>query len=323
MTKITIRVCGDYWANPEEVRSQLDAVAGRDQITLDLQFEGPCLEILGISSMINDYCNRYQVDPRQIQIERWDNPVEPVDYTVVAPPDISHFFDVSRRYDWNEYYPDNVHEYLFGFFIGRRTIPRAVIMHHLFHTWGSQNLLSCLDTNDDTPWLVKNTGIDIESLDQWISTDAQQKFNNWWKTNPISSIDQHHFDDQYNKDHNTNQDLLDHYHKFDIEIVAESYTRGNSFFPTEKTVRPLIAGKPMIVYGPKNYLENLKTLGFKTYSGLWDESYDRFEGPDRWRVMQSVIDTIMQLYSEDRASTVARAQEIAKYNQQHLYKLIK
>lgn len=323
MITIPIRVCGDYWDNPEEVRSQLDAIAGQDQITLDLQFEGPCLEVLGISSMINDYCNKYQINHSDIQIQRWDNTVEPTEYTVVDPPKISHFFDVSRRYDWDDTLPKDTHEHLFGFFIGRRTLPRAVIMHHLFHKWGSKNLLSCLDTKEITPWLTKNAGINIDNIDQWVPADKQQQFNDWWKTVSIPSIDQHHFDDQYSQDHNTNRDLLEHYYKFDIEIVAESYTRGSSFFPTEKTVRPLIAAKPLLVYGPKNYLENLKAMGFKTYSSLWDESYDKFEGPERWRIMQSVVDTMMQLYSEDRDSTVARANEIARYNQQHLYELIK
>ena len=323
MITITIRVCGDHWINPDEVRSQLNAIAGQDQITLDLQFEGPCLESLGINSMINDYCNLYRVGPRQIQIVQWNNTVEPTEYTVVDPPKISHFFDASRRYDWDDTLPKDTHEHLFGFFIGRCTIPRAAIMHHLFHKWGSQNLLSCLDTKEITPWLIKNTGVNLDYIDQWIPIDKQQRFNDWWKTNPIPSIDQHHFDDSYSKDHNTNQDLLEHYYKFDIEIVAESYTRGSSFFPTEKTVRPLIAAKPILVYGPKNYLENLKAMGFKTYSSLWDESYDKCEGTERWDIMQSVIDTMMQLYSEDRESTIARANEIARYNRQHLYELIK
>ena len=239
MITIPIRVCGDYWFNPEEVRSQLDAIAGQDQITLDLQFEGPCLEVLGISSMINNYCNKYQINHSDIQIQRWDNTVEPTEYTVVDPPKISHFFDVSRRYDWDDTLPKDTHEHLFGFFIGRRTLPRAVIMHRLFHKWGSKNLLSCLDTKEITPWLIKNAGINIDNIDQWVPADKQQQFNDWWKTVSIPSIDQHHFDDQYSQDHNTNRDLLEHYYKFDIEIVAESYTRGSSFFPTEKTVRPL------------------------------------------------------------------------------------
>jgi hypothetical protein len=196
-------------------------------------------------------------------------------------------------------------------------------MYHLFHTPGSQNLLSCLDSKKNTPWLVTNNGIQLDHLHEWISADQQQQFNNWWEKNPIASIDQHHFDDQYSTVHNTNQDLLKHYYKFDIEIVAESYTHGNSFFPTEKTVRPLTAAKPIIVFGPKNYLENLQMLGFKTYSSLWDESYDQYQGYKRWCAMQMTIDTIMQLCCEDRLSTIAQAQEIAQYNQQHLKQLTK
>ena len=105
--------------------------------------------------------------------------------------------------------------------------------------------------------------------------------------------------------------------------MAESYTRGITFFPTEKTVRPLMAAKPFLVYGPKNYLENLHKLGFKTYQSLWDESYDCYEGPARWNAMKLVINSIMTLYSEDRLSILQQAQKIAEYNRKHLASIIK
>ena len=105
----------------------------------------------------------------------------------------------------------------------------------------------------------------------------------------ITSIDSHHVRDQYRPDCNTNLDLLQHYHKFDIEIVCESYTRGQTFFVTEKTIRPLCAGRPVLLYGPRHFLKNLRNLGFQTWGSVWDESYDNLEGPERWKAMQAVI----------------------------------
>lgn len=321
MITIPLKVCGDYWVNPDEVQQELNKIAGQDQVSFDLQFEGPCLYSLGICKVIDDYCERYQIPQQDILIKRWDNIIEPVEYTVVNPPVISSFVSASRRY-WTETLPANTGEYVFGFFVGRRCIPRSVMMFELFHAWGSKNLLSCLVNKNDSPWLLKEPGINLDHLDQWLSADQQRNFINWWATNPIPSIDNHNFDDQYSQDHNTNRDLIQHYGKFDIEIVAESYTRGRTFFPTEKTIRPISAAKPMLVYGPRNFISHLGSLGFKNYSSLWDESYDKLEGQARWQAMRQVIDNIITLYSEDQLSIMKSAQEIADYNRQHLHTLI-
>jgi len=321
MITIPIRVCGDYWTNPQEVEEQLAMAAGQEKITLDLQFEGPCLEILGIRAVIDQYCNQYQIPPKEITIIRWDNIVEPVEYTVINPPVISSFVAASRRY-WQENLLPNTSKYLFGFFIGRRSISRAVIMYKLHNTPGPQNLLSCLANKNDMPWLQKESGINLDSLDQWLPADQQENFINWWATDPIPSIDQHNFEDQYDQTHNTNLDLIQQYHEFDIELVAESYTRGCSFFPTEKTIRPISAAKPMIVYGPKNFMNHLGSMGFKNYSSVWDESYDQLEGIARWQAIQQLMIDIAALYSEDRESILKSAQKIADYNRQHLARLI-
>jgi hypothetical protein len=321
MITIPVRVCGDYWSNPEEVSAQLALAAGQTPITLDLQFEGPCLDSLGVCKIIDKYCDQYQISPVEILIKRWDNTVEPVEYTVIDPPIISSFVAASRRY-WQDSLPTNTHENVFGFFIGRRSIPRAVIMYDLYRTWGSQNLLSCLSNPNDMPWLLTETGINLDYLDQWLPQDQQKNFVDWWATDPIPSIDQHIFANQYNKDYNTNWDLIQHYYKFDIELVAESYTRGKSFFPTEKTIRPISAAKPMLVYGPKNFIKRLRNIGFKSYSAIWDESYDQLEGVARWQAIRQVIDTIMTLYPEDRISILQEAQKIADYNRQHLSTLL-
>ena len=319
MITIPVRVCGDHWVNPDEVKQQLEKIAGKDTVILDLQSEGPSLYSLGIADTIDDYCQKYQISAKNIYVENWSNRAEPVDYTIVNAHDISHFFSYSKNY-WIDNVPESTHQNTFGYFIGRRSIPRAVIMYQLNHTYSSGILFSCLKNKSDMPWI--HPGSQVEKLQDWLTQSQQKDFCSWWETDPINSIDNHFFEDSYNTTMNTNVDLLKFYQDFDIELVSESYTRGSSFFPTEKTVRPLMAAKPMIVYGPSRYLQRLRMLGFKTYSSLWDEKYDQFEGPARWEAMRLVIDSIMTLYSEDRLSIIAEAQEIANYNRQHLASLI-
>ena len=79
----------------------------------------------------------------------------------------------------------------------------------------------------------------------------------------------------------------------------------------------------MLVQGPVNYLENLRKLGFDTYSTVWDESYDQLEGPARWQAIRKIIDLIMQMDTESRRSLMLESNKIAQQNRQHLAKIIK
>jgi hypothetical protein len=321
MITITIRVCGDYWANPEEVRLQLDAVAGQDQILLDLQAEGPGLGCLGITDMIDAYCCTYQVDPATVLVDHWSNSAESVPYTVVNSHLLSHFFSFSANY-WLNDISESTHKHVFGYFIGRKTIPRAVSMYQLYHTYGSRILFSCLRHPIDVPGRETDSGIHLEHLENWLPTQQHQSFYAWWESDPIQSLDHHRMTDQYNTDYNTNKDLLKFYTEFDIELVSESYTRGQTFFPTEKSVRPIMAAKPIMVQGPVNYLENLRKLGFDTYSTVWDESYDLLEGPARWQTIQQQINKIMNMNNIEYTEMINAANNIAIRNRNHLANII-
>lgn len=322
MITIPVRVCGDYWVNPAEVCLQLDAVAGTKQITLDLQFEGPGLDCLGIVNTINKYCSKYHVDPATVLIDNWCNNQEIVPYTIINLYQRSHFFSRSKNY-WSDTIPQPTHKNVFGYFIGRRSIPRAVIMYQLHRTYRTRILFSCLKSTSDTPWLTTGSGINLERLEDWLTTDLHADFCAWWETDPVASIDNHCFEDSYIDTMNTNLDLLRYYQDFDIELVSESYTRGLTFFPTEKTVRPIMAAKPMLVYGPTGYLTNLQNLGFETYGELWDESYDLLEGPLRWMSIEKIINKIMNMSEEQYKELICQANKIAIRNRNHLSDIIK
>jgi hypothetical protein len=322
MITIPVRVCGDYWANPTEVNELLEQNAGKYPVVFDLQAEGPSLRSLGIVETIDCYCRKYQIDPKKIFITGWSNGAELLDYSLTHPHFLSHFFAYSQRY-WIKHLSTATNEYVFGYFIGRRAIPRAVIMYYMNYTYGSKNLLSCLLTELDQPWRNPGPGVNLEHLDQWIPIDQQQEFADWWDTDPIGSLDNHYICDQYHPGANTNYDLVKHYHRFDIELVAESYTRGETFFPTEKTVRPIMAAKPMLVYGPAKFMERLRLLGFETYGDCWSESYDQLEGPARWQAIRKIIDSIMQMDTDRRRSLISESNKIAQRNRHHLAKIIK
>lgn len=77
-----------------------------------------------------------------------------------------------------------------------------------------------------------------------------------------------------------------------VDIVVESHVMGDTFFVTEKTLRPMWLKKPFVVFGSKNYLDYMHQMGFRTFSDFWSEDYDGYQGRERLRRMLSVIDHI-------------------------------
>lgn len=92
-----------------------------------------------------------------------------------------------------------------------------------------------------------------------------------------------------------NNEILSWYNKIFIDIVYETFYSGETFYPTEKMARPLFTKTPFIVFGPANFLKNLRKLGFKTFNKFWSEEYDDFSGARRVLAIKKVIDNLSKL----------------------------
>jgi hypothetical protein len=103
-----------------------------------------------------------------------------------------------------------------------------------------------------------------------------------------------------------------------VDLVVESHVAGNTFFPTEKTVRPILLKKPFIVFGSKNYLEYLRQMGFRTFGDFWDEDYDGYDGKDRYTKILKLIDSIAAM-PFDRLETMYWDMQ---YSLEHNYNLL-
>lgn len=284
MITIPVTVTGDHWLNPEQVRSRLASSDPQDSVVLDICAEGPSLSRLGVIDMVLAHCEKTQRDIKTVWISRWSNPVESVPFQRAGRSDISHFYWRSDRYQPHGIIP--CHEgHLWAFFMGRPTTPRLILLHHMAHTGDA--LLSRMQGG-----IIPNNdlGIDCDREEFGRRSDLES----WYHACGISSLDGAGIRDQYREDRNTNLSLMSWYDRFHIEIVAESYIYGETFFPTEKTVRPLSAGKPMIVMGPRHFLRRLREQGFRTWADLWDESYDDLEGAARLAQIQAVIADVQQ-----------------------------
>lgn len=77
-----------------------------------------------------------------------------------------------------------------------------------------------------------------------------------------------------------------------IDVVVESHVAGQTFFPTEKTIRPILLKKPFIIFGSRDYLAYFRQMGFRTFGDFWNEEYDGYEAADRYIRICDLLDDL-------------------------------
>jgi hypothetical protein len=322
MINFNLRVSGDTWNNHDEFIEFLNTVNPAETLVLNLDNEGPCLASMGIIDLIDSWLKKHSKSTTSVYISNWTNSVQLVPYQTINRAIKSHFWIYSQHY-WT---PDPIlsmnSQYMFGLFLGRNTVSRNVILYDVIQQWSDKFLISKMSTEDFHRWPTYHPGVvELENIDSWMTVDQQKYVIPWINNLNILSLDNKSVQDQYCvmelSAAECAQSLLRYYDQFCIELVCETYTIGDTFFPTEKTVRPIMAGKPILVYGPKNYLANLRNLGFQTWSSCWDESYDQYEGPERWAAIKQVINNLII-----DSSKLKQAIDISLYNRQILSKMI-
>jgi len=321
MITIPIQVSGDIWNNRSSVKEILDQTIPGQEITLDLCSEGPSLSRLGVIKLISQY-------DVNVSVTRWSNSVEQVPYKRVFCNETSHFFPMSHHY-WVDAIDNTVPaEFRFALFQGRGCPSRNRILHDAVTIWPNKFLLSKMQSSHGDSWEHNTphyTTISLESLTEWF--DDVEYARNWFKECPVRSIDNHVIQDQFKVPEVSSgemaRSLFNHYPRFNVELICETYTRGKTFFPTEKTVRPMVGNKPFVIYGPRNYLNNLQQKGFRTFSSLWDESYDQLEGVQRWEAMTQLISTLVKLPDTKWQDIINQSREITKHNRTIVRQIIR
>jgi hypothetical protein len=108
------------------------------------------------------------------------------------------------------------------------------------------------------------------------------------------------------------------YTNFLIDIVAETFTSGDCFFVTEKTIRPMLLKKPFIIFGSRDYLCYLRQMGFKTFQtpdlDFWSEDYDGYEGKNRYIRILALIDELAKKSKNELQDLYQAMQPILDHN---------
>lgn len=264
-----------------------------ETVTISLNSEGPCAESLGLFSLLDKICEEFNCNCENITIKTV-NQVEKSDkYRIIKSP--NHFIKNAQDLMKNcnvlgKDFDSNFKH--FGTFIGRQNWQRLWIASTLYKNHKDKTCMTYLFSQTEDHHL-KNT--DLNNFFDFLGFSELEDAVQFLKQTPYKSKKEISKWPVPNPEH---YDVLDQYSNFFVDIVCETYFTGNTFFPNEKTWRPIIAKTPFIIQGPANFLKNLKKLGFKTFDNWWSELYQDFDKlPKDCEVVWSTKE-IIQLINE-------------------------
>jgi hypothetical protein len=260
-----------FWNKDEFVKFL--AQNQNNHISIDIVPEAICLANLGVYKLLD--CFEFQ----SVTVQTW-NPLEQHNkYRIVLKGD-NFWFDRTQTIN-HELQDWNLNSIFFCFY-HRPTAGRLAIASYASQYSSQIHFSSGVEVNDLVQFeLDKLLKYDKNSLSR-----ATQLVNDL----PIllKPCDNYTPTDGYNY-----QDPLSEVYKsILVDLVVESHVAGCTFFPTEKTVRPMLMKKPFVVFGSKDYLAYLRQMGFRTFNDFWNEEYDGFEGRDRLLRIYKLINDI-------------------------------
>ena len=107
------------------------------------------------------------------------------------------------------------------------------------------------------------------------------------------------------------------YNQTAYSIVAETNFDNDYSFYTEKIVKPILAERLFIVFSGQHYLHNLRSLGFKTFDGIIDETYDTIE--DSTTRFRQAFKQMEYLTTVPQADVLEQIREIVQHNKRIMF----
>jgi len=107
-------------------------------------------------------------------------------------------------------------------------------------------------------------------------------------------------------------------HFWNTEFTLALETAPNELFVTEKTLKPLLVGHAFIAVSGRFFLQHLRSMGFKTFDGIIDESYDNCMYP--LERQKFVVEEVERL-CKDNVELIHSTKEIREHNRLNMYKL--
>jgi hypothetical protein len=188
----------------------------------------------------------------------------------------------------------------FDMLLGRKKLHRdQIYLHCAMGGIDLGELTYFNDTNavldDPKKWLWEGVGVSMERTPNW-TIDKVKYYGHEMSLSQVIPIDI--------------------YNRTAYTAVAETCFHDNFAFFTEKTCKPIIARRLFIFFAGRYYLQNLQKLGFKTFDGIIDESYDQeFDALVRWRM---AYEQMVWLWKQPQEQILEKIRPIVEHNFTHM-----
>jgi len=270
-------------------------------VRLEVQ-EGLCLNTAGVYKLLDMF------KFKSVSISTLNMLETHHTYKVQIHPYCFRYFTLPDQIDYSFYHTWNLNQ-VFGAIYARPTWGRMGLAAHLHDRHQEKTLLNFRTST------LNSTDRKTFELEKLFEVDAvsAQKFLNFHKCLPILIDNNNTYTLGGTAKSHTDQ-VASWYCNFLIDIVAETFCQGRSFYPTEKTTRPMLMKKPFIAHGPKCFLIHLRQMGFRTFNDFWDETYDGHDPEHRYHKILQLIDHLATLDMDQLQIMYEKMQPILEHN---------
>jgi hypothetical protein len=286
-------------------RFELITFLARNQdqnIILNTNYEGGCLESLGLYKLLD--CFRF----KSVTIVTCNMVEQHPHYQIRIHNSALRFFYTIGNTDYKQYHLWNQKK-IFGALYNRATWNRMGLAGHLHVNHAARSVINFRSNpHDDTDRRLFEMQLLFE-----INLKSAQNFLLAADQFPIQIEEQDTYSTGLSTEKHT-EPLARFYQDFLIDIVAETFVNGCNFFPTEKTIRPMLLKKPFIIMGPKCNLIYLHQMGFKTFGSFWNEDYDGYGIMHKYTKILDLIDALSTRPVDQLAQMYADMQPVLDHN---------
>ena len=288
-----------------------------NRIDISTNFEGPCAKSLGLYDLLDFICAEFNYPKNQIYIHTCNLIEAHAEYNIIITPQMGYLMqarDFLTKHGLVDKNFNNIKH--FGNFIGHGNVHRLHLASYLHKKYKDKTLATyhCNVTDSyHRPFLsiedMMFLGYNNEEVDSGLSLLRDSPIK-------IDSID------QYPILLPTTLNIFKVYSNFFVEIANVTYFTGNTFYIDEKLWRPLLSKTPFIVQGPQYFLENLRKLGFQTFSDFWDEGYQEDPASHQPREIIKVIDYISNFSNQQLLDMYNSMTPILEHNRQRAFEIL-
>jgi hypothetical protein len=298
---------------PKKIIDILHEYQTSGTVIISTNAEGIALGPTGLYTALDYMCEKFHIEKSKITILTCNVEEPHTEYNIIVQD--NHWIDRSKIiFQWP--LKDKLLELkTLGCFLGKPNWHRLLVSSWLFNNYQHR----CLLTMHYDPTMERHR-IDGEFDKMNLEATPQDLISvlEFTKKCPIV-LAEGFINYTIGPEHHYN--IIHRYSEIFLDLVVETYITGQCFFPTEKTLRPIIAKTPFVIMGPKGYLENLKRMGFKTFGQWWDEGYDDYTGYHRVKAIQQVLTEIFTWSADKLNLILSEMHQTLLYNHIHLQKI--